>query len=106
MIASSCATPLAGRLSAVFTGRKVSSAAAVLFAIGATITATSTSFPHFLAGRIVSGLGGGGLLSSTVVVVLDLASVRRRGVFLGLVNAAFTVRNTSLHSRILLMCVL
>lgn len=91
MIASSCATPLAGRLSAVFTSRVVSFAAALLFALGAILTATAQSFPHFLVGRVIAGLGGGGLLSSAIVVVLDLASVRRRGVFLGVVNSAFTV---------------
>lgn len=96
MIAASCATPLAGRLSAVFTSRLVSFVAAIIFAIGATITGTSTSIQSFLTGRCIMGLGGGGLLSSSVVLVLDLASIKRRGVFLGVVNSAYTVSITSI----------
>lgn len=90
MIASSCATPLAGRLSAVFTSRIVSFAASLFLAAGACVAALSPNFPVFLVGRVLMGLGGGSLLSSAIVVVLDLASVKRRGMLLGIVNSAFT----------------
>jgi len=44
-------------------------ASALVFVLGAAICATSNSFPQYLAGRVVMGLGGGPFLTSARVMV-------------------------------------
>ena len=39
----------------------------------------------------MSGIGGAGIFSVTLVLVLEHISEKRRGLFLGLINTAFTV---------------
>jgi MFS family permease len=59
----------AGRLTSYLPLRTNMAAAALLYAAGALICATSTSMPFFLLGRVVEGLGGGALVSLAYVSV-------------------------------------
>ena len=53
-------------------------ASAVVFVIGAAICATSTSFPQYLAGRVVMGLSGGPFLTSARLIVQQIPPSPRR----------------------------
>lgn len=53
-------------------------ASVVVFVIGAAICATSDSFPQYLAGRIVMGLGGGPFLTSARLIVQLIPPSPRR----------------------------
>ena len=53
-------------------------ASVVVFVIGAAICATSTSFPQYLAGRVVMGLGGGPFLTSARLIVQLIPPSPRR----------------------------
>lgn len=57
----------AGRLSVYWTVRSNMIVAAVIFAIGCTITALAPTMPILLFGRIMSGFGGGALISLSFV---------------------------------------
>ena len=59
----------AGRLVSYVTLRTNMAVAALLYAAGAMICATSPAMPVFLAGRLVEGLGGGALVSLAFVAV-------------------------------------
>lgn len=89
-IAMSSMTPLAGRLSQIFTARNYVVFSSTLLSVGLFITAAARSLPMFLLGRAVSGCGSGGLMSTCIILVLDLTSKRRRGLFVGLINAGVT----------------
>lgn len=39
---------------------------------------------------MISGIGTAGILSISIIFVLELASKKRRGLFVGLVNAGYT----------------
>ncbi|KAJ5692765.1 hypothetical protein N7462_002188 [Penicillium macrosclerotiorum] len=90
MIAMSSVTPLAGRLSNIFTPRLYVVFSSTLLAIGLFITAAAPSLTVFLLGRAVAGCGSGGLMSTAIILALDLASPERRGLCIGLVNTGFT----------------
>lgn len=62
-----------------------------LFAIGGITTSFAYSFPVFLLGRAISGSGAAGIFTISFVIVLELASKKRRGLFIGLVNTGFTI---------------
>ena len=40
---------------------------------------------------MLSGIGSGGIISCTLIIILDLVSEQRRGLGVGLVNAGFTM---------------
>lgn len=90
LIALSSVTPLAGRLSQIFTPRVYILFSCVVSAIGLFITAAARNLAVFLLGRALTGCGGGGILVITVLLTLDLTSKKRRGLFLGLINVGMT----------------
>ena len=65
--------------------------ASIIFAIGAIITSAAPSFAVFLIGRGVAGIGGAGIIALALILILQLASNKRRGLLLGLVNSGFTI---------------
>jgi MFS family permease len=86
---SSCA-PVAGRLSQLFSPRKCLFVSAITFSFGGFITSRAPSLAIFLVGRTISGIGGAGILTISIILVLELTGRRRRGLFVGMVNAGFT----------------
>ncbi|KAL4895305.1 putative transporter [Aspergillus ambiguus] len=90
LIAASSVTPLAGRLSQIFTPRVHILFSCIVLAIGLFITAGAQSLPVFLLGRAISGCGSGGLMVTAIILALDLASKKRRGLFIGLINVGMT----------------
>lgn len=90
LIALSSLAPLAGRLATLFPPRALVLGASTFFAAGGLVTAAAGSLPVFLLGRVVTGVGGAGVMVLALVLVLELTSKRRRGLFVGLVNAGFT----------------
>lgn len=59
----------AGRLISYLSLRATMIVAALLFAAGATLCATAPTMPLFLLGRVIEGLGGGGLIGLAFVSV-------------------------------------
>jgi MFS family permease len=45
----------------------------------------------FIVGRAVTGAGAAGILVVGSIIVIQMASAKKRGLFLGLINAAMTV---------------
>ncbi|KAI1140334.1 MFS general substrate transporter [Hypoxylon sp. FL0543] len=90
LVAMSSSTPLFGKLASIFLPRSMVLVAATLFASGCLITSQARSFPVFILGRVVTGVGAGGSTALTIVLILELTTKRKRGLFIGLMNAGFT----------------
>ncbi|KFY98917.1 hypothetical protein V498_01144 [Pseudogymnoascus sp. VKM F-4517 (FW-2822)] len=90
LISMASLAPLVGRLSQIFSTRSCILSSAFLFVAGGLLTGHARSFNTFIAGRIVSGSGGAGVMTLTLILVIELAGTKRRGLFLGLTNAGFT----------------
>ncbi|MCJ1360604.1 MAG: hypothetical protein MMC33_010612 [Icmadophila ericetorum] len=90
LIAMASMSPLAGRLSQIFSPRNCVLVFALVFALGAFITSRANSLAVFLAGRAITGAGAAGILTLAIILVIELTTKRRRGLFIGLVNAGFT----------------
>lgn len=86
----SSVTPLSGRLSEIFTPRIYVIFSGFFLALGLFITAAAPTLAVFLLGRVVTGIGSGGLMSAAIILVLDLASPKRRGLYIGVINAGYT----------------
>jgi MFS family permease len=91
LIAMSSLAPLMGRLSQVFSSRICLFSSTIIICIGTIITSTSVSFEMFMVGRVVTGSGAAGVLVVASIIVIQMASPKQRGLYLGLVNSGMTV---------------
>lgn len=79
--------PLIGRLSDLLDRHRILLGCLVVFVIGSAITALAVELPVLVTGRVVQGIGGGGLVPATLALVADLWPADRRGTPLGVVGA-------------------
>jgi MFS family permease len=86
----SSVAPLAGRLSQLFSPRNCIVVSSVIFSIGTFLTSQAPSLAVFLAGRVLTGVGGAGILTIAIILVLELTGKKRRGLFIGMINAGYT----------------
>jgi MFS family permease len=81
------ALPLVGRMADLRGRVPVLVGSLVVFALGSLVTAAAYDLPSIVTGRVLQGVGGGGLLPATLALVADLYPAHRRAVPLGVVGA-------------------
>ncbi|KAK4201423.1 putative vacuolar basic amino acid transporter 1 [Triangularia verruculosa] len=91
MISVSSTAPLVGRLSMVFSPGVMVFICATWFAIGALTVSVAPTFGVFILGRVLCGVGSGGIMTLCMILVMQLTSKKKRGLWIGLVNAGFTI---------------
>lgn len=62
----------------------------VFFAVGAVICAIANDFTYMLIGRSIQGVGGGGIISLSEVIITDLVPLRWRGQYFGILSAMWS----------------
>ncbi|KAI8889763.1 MFS general substrate transporter [Backusella circina FSU 941] len=78
LVAVNAFQPLAGKFSDIFGRKPVLMFAISFFFIGCLINALSTSINMLIAGRVIQGFGGGGVLSLNYIIVTDIAPIHLR----------------------------
>jgi MFS family permease len=91
LITAASLAPVVGRLSTIFTPGIMILVSSFIFSAGAIVTSQACTFLVFILGRVLIGIGGAGIMTLSLILVLQLTSKRRRGLFIGLVNAGFTI---------------
>lgn len=81
------ALPLVGRIADLRGRIPVLVGSLLVFAVGSLVTASAYDLNSMVAGRVLQGIGGGGLLPATLALVADLYPPRQRGIPLGIVGA-------------------
>ena len=87
MISMSSVAPLAGRLAMIFSPATMVLLASGCFSVGALVTAVAPTFAVFILGRVMLGIGSGGVMTLCMILVIQLTSKKRRGLWIGLTNA-------------------
>ena len=83
LLTSTASTPLYGKISDLYGRRPVFQFAIITFLIGSFTAGAATSMEQLIAFRAVQGLGAGGLMSLTFVIIGDIISPRERGKYQG-----------------------
>ena len=91
LIANAACQPLSGRLTDIFSRRSGLVVCNILFAAGTLMCGLATSQWTLLAGRVVAGMGGGGLNAIASFVASDLVPLRKRGVIQGFIHICYGV---------------
>ncbi|KAK0229165.1 major facilitator superfamily domain-containing protein [Armillaria nabsnona] len=86
LLATCTFTPLYGRLCNVM-GRRGANQLAVLFAaLGTLACGLSTNMETLIIARFISGVGGGGIFTTSTIVISDMYSLRSRGLTQGVAS--------------------
>ena len=89
LLSSTVVGPIYGKFGDLY-GRKVTlQAAIVIFLIGSALCGLSGNMLELILFRALQGLGGGGLVVTTMAVIGDIISPRERGRYQGLFGAVF-----------------
>ncbi|ERF72653.1 hypothetical protein EPUS_05707 [Endocarpon pusillum Z07020] len=89
LIANAACQPIAGRLTDLF-GRRLGLALSnVLFAVGNLLCGLATNQYVMILGRVVAGVGGGGMISIATFLTSDLTPLRKRGIMQAIANLWF-----------------
>src|ERR1700751_3724135 len=89
LLASTVVTPLYGKLGDLY-GRKVMLRVAIgLFLVGSALCGASQSMTELIVFRALQGLGGGGLIVTTMAAVGDIIAPRDRGKYQGFFGGVF-----------------
>lgn len=63
----------------------------VLFFVGCLVSGLAHDFTAMLVGRSIQGVGGGGILALTEIIVTDIVPLRLRGQYFGILNGMWTI---------------
>ncbi|EJD49574.1 MFS multidrug transporter [Auricularia subglabra TFB-10046 SS5] len=90
-LSATASLPMIGGFAQAFGRRPVMLASVVIFAIGSAICGASQNMNMLIAGRVIQGFGGGGLVSVPTIILSDLVSLRERGAFNGLLGLTWSM---------------
>ena len=91
LLASTVVGPLYGKIGDLYGRKIVLQIAIVIFLIGSALCGIAQNMPELIAFRALQGLGGGGLIVTTMAVVGDIVPPRERGKYQGFFGAVFGV---------------
>ena len=89
LISNAACQPLSGKLTDIFGRRAGLIFSNVFFGAGTLICGLAQSEWVIISGRVIAGIGGGGLTAISTFVTSDLVPLRRRGVWQGYGNIVF-----------------
>ena len=89
LLTSTASTPLYGKISDLYGRRQVFQFAIITFLIGSFASGAAHNMTQLIAFRALQGLGAGGLMSLTFVIIGDVVSPRERGKYQGYFGAVW-----------------
>jgi EmrB/QacA subfamily drug resistance transporter len=89
LLTSTASTPLYGKISDLYGRRPVFQFAIITFLIGSFAAGAAQSMTQLIIFRAIQGLGAGGLMALTFVIIGDIVSPRERGKYQGYFGAVW-----------------
>jgi EmrB/QacA subfamily drug resistance transporter len=89
LLASTVVGPLYGKFGDLYGRKLVLQVAIVIFLIGSALCGLAQTMGQLIVFRALQGIGGGGLIVTTIAVIGDLIPPRERGRYQGLFGAVF-----------------
>ena len=89
LVANAASQPLSGRLTDIFGRGPGLVVCNLLFALGNLICGMARTESTIITGRVIAGIGGGGLMSISTFLGSDLVPLRKRGIYQGIGNLSY-----------------
>jgi EmrB/QacA subfamily drug resistance transporter len=91
LLTSTVLQPIFASFSHIFGRKPILMLSLVFFAAGAILCALSKNFTHMLVGRSIQGVGGGGIIVLTDIIITDIIPLRERGKWFGFVSIMWAI---------------
>ena len=91
VLAATIVMPIYGKLGDLIGRKYLLIFALTVYTIGKIICGVTPNMEVLIAGRVISGLGGGGIMVLVSAIVADLVPARQRGKYLGVTGSVFAV---------------
>ncbi|KAF1912620.1 major facilitator superfamily domain-containing protein [Ampelomyces quisqualis] len=91
LLTSTVFQPVLGSFSHIFGRKSLIYISLAFFLVGSIIPAVANNFNEILLGRSIQGVGGGGIISLTELVVVDTVPLRERGKWFSFFGAMWSV---------------
>jgi EmrB/QacA subfamily drug resistance transporter len=95
LLTSTASVPLYGKISDLYGRKRVFQAAIVLFLIGSVISGAAQDMVTLIIARGIQGMGGGGLMALSMIIIADIVSPRERGRYQGYTGAVFATSSVA-----------
>ncbi|KAF8532577.1 MFS general substrate transporter [Gautieria morchelliformis] len=90
-LSSSAILPMTGGLAQIFGRRPAVLGSIAFFTVGSALCGAARNMKMMIVGRTVQGVGGGGILSFSAIVLADLVSLEERGMYAGLFGLTWSI---------------
>jgi len=95
LLASTVFQPSIAQFSHIFGRIQVVMVSITFFCVGVLIAAVAKDFTLLLVGRTIQGVGGGGIIAMTEILVTDLVPLRFRGQWAGVIGGMWAIGSVS-----------
>ncbi|KAI8055361.1 major facilitator superfamily domain-containing protein [Syncephalis plumigaleata] len=89
LLSSTATRPLYGRFSDIFGRKAVFLVATIIFLAGSFGCGIASNMFMFILMRAIAGIGGGGFITMTLIIISDIVPSHQRGQYAGIVGAVF-----------------
>lgn len=94
MLTSTALQPVYGRLSDIFGRKVVLLGSLTIFLFGSLACALAQTMIELIIFRAIQGLGGGGILTLSMIIISDIVSLKDRGKFQGFTGGVVAIANS------------
>lgn len=91
LLSSTVFQPSFAAFSQIFGRKPLVFVALTLFTIGAIVCALAKNFMQLLVGRSIQGVGGGGIIALTEIIITDMVPLKERGKWFGFISAMWAI---------------
>ncbi|KAK0630238.1 major facilitator superfamily domain-containing protein [Bombardia bombarda] len=91
LLANAAAAPMWGKISDIWGRKPVIIFAVGVFWVGSLLCAVSRNMGMLIGSRAIQGVGGGGIIILVYICISDLFSMRRRGVYFGVMGMVWAL---------------
>ncbi|KAL1965846.1 hypothetical protein VTN77DRAFT_5167 [Rasamsonia byssochlamydoides] len=90
-LSSAVVTPLCGQIADLFGRRWLMIAIVAIYIVGSAICGSARNGAMLIVGRVIQGMGSGGVEMMVEVIISDLVPLRERGNFMAIILAIFAL---------------
>ncbi|KAI9892367.1 MAG: hypothetical protein M1814_001569 [Vezdaea aestivalis] len=91
LLAFAASTPIWGKLSDIWGRKPAVLISAAIFFVGSALCGAAVSITMLIVGRVIQGIGGGGLIILANICIADLFSLRNRGTYYGMIGGVWAL---------------
>ncbi|KAF9109727.1 hypothetical protein BGX27_007261 [Mortierella sp. AM989] len=91
LLTNTAMQPLYGKLSDIFGRKNTILLAIFFFLLGSFICGIAPTIIVLVIGRGIAGLGAGGMISLTMIIISDVVTLRERGKYQGIIGSMFGI---------------